>query len=355
MCDAVNQSITPPGDLNVSDHTMHDSLPAYIISRIHSDIQAKAWSRILVRGSYKRTEAARVSRTEKTNKRFNWQRPTAIQTNESTLELACFPGKDYVLHHSLLVATYLSLTGGNPATVEMQAPDHQACMEIFKGSNLRLMGHIDIVIIGYVEHLAGDSIDWETGTSSSDEMFAWKKFPTPEGRSVAYLGCVVSFWGDIAEQLVHALRSLNLARCVLYVGKTGSLCVSDYPNQVLATGDSSFIDGRLVQWTNAFKDMLHVNGVCNGIHTNVSSPLQESKTWLSEWQSRARWVDCEIGYMARACIERRVQFGYLHIVSDNVAARYPQDLANERQDRVVQARLRLLDQVRRIIKEYVFR
>lgn len=91
------------------------------------------------------------------------------------------------------------------------------------------MGAVDIVIVGYVHGLER----WTQGTwedSNSDKLLSWKKMISQRGYRVAFLGCRVSFWGDIAINMVPALQRLHGAKCVLYVGKMGSLRTEHVPN-----------------------------------------------------------------------------------------------------------------------------
>ena len=76
------------------------------------------------------------------------------------------------------------------------------------------MGAVDIVVVGYVHGLdRWTSGPWE-GTNS-DKLFYWKKITSRKGHAVVFLGCRVSFWGDVAGNMVRALQQLNGARNVL--------------------------------------------------------------------------------------------------------------------------------------------
>jgi hypothetical protein len=54
--------------------------------------------------------------------------------------------------------------------------------------------------------------------------------------------------------------------------------------------------------------------------------------------------------MGRAAHAAGVQFGYLHIISNNLARHYPSDLSNERLTAVVERRRALLDRISEIIR-----
>ena len=68
----------------------------------------------------------------------------------------------------------------------------------------------------------------------------------------------------------------------------------------------------------------------------------ESKEWLAKANARGHdFVDPEVGQMALAAVETGLEFGYLHIISDNVAQKYDEDLSNERLKGVLYGRDRL--------------
>lgn len=157
--------------------------------------------------SVAKSDATGFPTDEKHDKPFNWQRPTATETDDTTLKLNLFPGSDYVQHYAAVLATHLSLVGQHTTIVRYICPSSPDCMTQLLSSNLRNMGHIDIVVVGYVHYL--DTLlagSWEGGGSAENELFARQKLKRVDGRSIALLGCVVSFWGDISGHLVRALR-----------------------------------------------------------------------------------------------------------------------------------------------------
>ncbi len=336
----------------IEDNSMGASLHDYVISKIHPDIQNSSCSRVIVRTPYTRDPPAHISRNEKKDKPFNWQRPTTIAIDSTTIQLNCFPGKDYVKHYAALVATYYALENRSLTTVQYSPPVAVECIEAFLSSNLSQMGHIDIVVVGYVHHLGLDD-SWEGCPAESNNLFAWQKPKRTDGVSVSFLGCMVSFWGDISGHLVRALQVLNNVKCVLYIGKTGALSPESEPNRWLATGDRSFLEGRLVEWENVLQRSVRISPrVHDGTHITVSTLLCETEAWLNEWQPRCSWVDCEVGHMAQASSEGRTAFAYLHIVSDNIAIQNPQNLSNERLDEVVSNREHLFRDIRSILESF---
>ena len=343
-----------PTVASIKTHTMGDSLTEYLRMKVHPDIRNKVWSRIIVEGIHERNPSkACISPIEKTDKPFNWQRPTTSVVDPQTLRLQCFPGVDYVKHYAALTATYLSLKEETPDSVQYTLPSEPECLQPLLSSNLRQMGPVDIVIVGYVhafENLAQGP--WEG--DDSNELFAWRKVLSPQGYRIAFLGCRICFWGDIGGNVVRTLQRLNGAKCVHYVGKLGSLREEHTPNQWLATGCQSFVHNQLVTWRNPLEHLVHDSpSIVHGVHCSLGSVLDETKEWLREMQQKCDFVDPEIGQMAKASLDGGTEFGYLHIISDNLARKYTHDLSNERLEAVLDGRKRLLGEVEHVLGRFL--
>ncbi|OQE46788.1 hypothetical protein PENCOP_c001G07751 [Penicillium coprophilum] len=345
--------------LQVDKHLMHETLEAYVDGKIHPLLRKRVWPRIVVRGHYARSAPnVNISSTEKREKRFNWHRPTAFIVNHLILEIRCFPGRDYVQHYALLIAYYLRLNSikATASVVEYTLPSSKACMDILLQSNLQFMGAVDTIILGYVDHLANEYHTWETGTDLPNQLFAWKYIQLADGSVVAFVGSMMSLWGDIIGDVVRTIRTKHKISNVLYLGKAGSLRSQDEPNKVLVTGESSRVDGKLLSWESPLTKTLstmEIPDLYQGTHVTVPSPLVETEDWLTRNQKRANWVDCEVGYLAEACQENNIQFGYLHFISDNVAQKHMYSLATERQDAVISARMDIWDKVRQVLSTHL--
>jgi len=332
---------------------MGSSLPEYLRMKVHPIIQNESWSKILMIGQHQRDSSiVRISPIEKCDKPFNWERPTASLVDSQTLQIHCFPGVDYVRHYAAIIATYLSLKGRDPNAVLYTPPSQQECMQPILKSNLAEMGRVDIVKVGYVHGLER----WTEGSwdgSDSSHLFSWKKSISKRGYSIAFLGCRVSFWGDIAGNIVRALQRLNGAQCVIYVGKLGSLRAEHTPNQCLATGCQSVVWNELFTWANPLESSLKMSpSVAYGVHYTLASVLDETKDWLLSISKGHDFVDPEIGHMAKASLEGGTEFGYLHIVSDNLAQKYKHDLSNERLIDVLQGRKRLVLEIQESLSRF---
>lgn len=343
-----------PTVASVETHTMGDSLTEYLRMKVHPDIQKKVWSRIIVEGIHERNPSkACISHIEKIDKLFNWQRPTTSVIDPQLLRLQCFPGVDYVKHYAAITATYLSLKGESPNSVRYILPSESECLGPLLGSNLPEMGSVDIVIVGYVhafEKLAQG--DWEG--KDSNELFAWRKIVNPQGYHIAFLGCRICFWGDIGGNVIRALQEVNGAKCVIYVGKLGSLRAEHAPNRWLATGCQSFVHDELVTWRNPLEHLVDdCPSVVRGVHCSLGSVLDETKEWLRETREKCDFVDPEIGQMAKASLDVGIEFGYLHIISDNLARKYEHDLSNERLKAVLDGRKRLLGEVEDVLDRFL--
>ncbi|MFJ2218364.1 hypothetical protein ACIQVO_39975 [Streptomyces sp. NPDC101062] len=327
------------GPIRVDGHTMGpDSLLRYLEIKVHHLIQEQDWERIRVVGGYDRT--AVVSRHEKPGKLFNIERPTAT-VHGRDLIVKAFPGADYVRHYALVIATYLAMTGRTAGAVCYQPPGEEECRAAVEEISLGLEG--DLVIVGWgLQHLAPSRGVWTWGRG-----YAFKRAEIC-GRRVVYLGFSHSIWGDVAGRVVARLAALG-ARDVVYVGKVGALSPGVEPNTWLATGHRSLVGGALVTWDDFFGEFAaNAPGVHSGLHVTSPSILLENRKWLAEHAEYA-FVDPEIGPMGMAAHRAGIRFGYLHVISNNLARHYPADLSNERHGDVVRRRAVLVDRIRSVI------
>lgn len=323
----------------IDGHTMRpENLLRYLQIKVHHLIQDQDWDSIRVVGDYDRT--AVVSRSEKPGKMFNIERPTAT-VHGRDLVIKAFPGADYVEHYALIIATYLAMTGRPADTVTYQPPRDRECRAAVDLLDLNLDG--DLVIVGWsLQHLAAASSVWALGPG-----YAWQRSEIA-GRRVICLGFFHSIWGDVAGRVVARLAALG-ARDVVYVGKVGALSPTIEPNTWLATGNESLLRGTLVTWDDFFGDFASsVQGVQTGLHVTSPSILLENRDWLAKHADYA-FVDPEIGPMGAAARQAGIRFGYLHVVSNNLARHYPADLSNERHGVVLRRRAVLVDTIRDII------
>lgn len=340
-------------------HTMGSSLHDYLAMKIDRDILLQDWSSILVKGCHDRSAQTLCAKTEKTDKPFNFQRPTMhldrTDKKKPKLEVLCFPGIDYVEHYAAIVATFLALNGKQTVAqvVRYTPPDAQTSMVLLLSSNLANMGDVEVVVVGYVHGLSAGS--W-VGGDSADDIFAWKFLDQkPSGsqsqaRRVALLGCRVSFWGDIAGNLVRALYTLNKTKCILYIGKLGTIRPELEPNQWLASGSCSEIRGQTVTWKNVLDEATRSRDmIIQGKHFSLSTVLNESYQWLQDHEGQFDFVDPDIGHMGTAANECGVAYGYLHIISDNLARKYAYDLSNERLQKVQNDRGRLIGEIKHVL------
>lgn len=161
------------------------------------------------------------------------------------------------------------------------------------------------------------------------------------------------FRGDVARNMVRALQRLNGARYVLYVGELGSLRAEHIPNHWLATGCQSVVHNESVAWVNPLELQLeHSPSVAYRVHYSLGSVLDETKDWLLAAEKQYDFVDPEIGQMAKASLEGGTEFGYLHIISDNLARKHIHDLSNERRTVVLQDRKRLVSEIQDIFGRF---
>jgi hypothetical protein len=321
-------------------HTMRfDRLLQYLQIKIHHLIDEQEWARIRVAGDYDRSCV--VSVKEKTGKLFNWQRPTAEPVGD-TLVIKCYPGREYVQHYALIIATYLSMRGRYRGQVDYELPNEATCQAAVRELNVDPSSD-HLVVLGWgLEHLHG-SEPW-----TYHQGYAWNRLEV-EGRSLLYLGYLHSIWGDVAGRVVSRLAELG-ARRIAYIGKVGSLKPGIEPNVSLATGNRSIMATGQVTWDDFFAELAATqDGVRSGIHVSSPSILLEGHDWLHRRNGES-FVDPEIGHMGRAARAAGIQFGYLHVISNNLTREYPTDLSNERAATVIEKRDVLLDRIDQIIR-----
>ena len=83
----------------------------------------------------------------------------------------------------------------------------------------------------------------------------------------------------------------------------------------------------------------------------MPSTLAETSSWFKRARAVAEYVESEIGYMAKASVDSGITFSYLHIVSDNLAQHYSENLSNERDMSVIRKRTVLSGELTNIIKK----
>lgn len=144
----------------VETHTMGVSLYRYLDIKMHEAIKEQRYNQITVVDSYARCPSFRIFSSEKVDKSFNWQRPTALITGDELL-IQCSPGYDHVEHNVELIATYLGLQQrfgchlltrlADVAFIPASCLDTQRAL---RASNLQeLPPHIDTIVLGLVHRL----------------------------------------------------------------------------------------------------------------------------------------------------------------------------------------------------------
>ncbi|UKZ83831.1 hypothetical protein TrVFT333_011644 [Trichoderma virens FT-333] len=337
---------------------MGTSLPRYLDIKVHQAVRERAYDGITVVGAYSRSYPSTIFQGEKTDKPFNWQRPTA-RIVDNHLYIECFPGYDYVEHYAEVIASFLGIQqrqGGMltpPSKVSFQPASCSDTQNALNATNIReFPGGIDTVVLGMVhrlERLTGP-VDW-----AGDGCFAWavRQF---NGRKVAFLGFRPAFWGDISGEVVHYLASQCGVREVLYLGKLGSVKKGITPNTWLATGGLSYVRGQAVEWENALgNSVARLAPACTltGNHITLGSVLHETRNWLAALPSSVDFVDPEVGMMGQAAVRSGIRFGYLHIISDNLAEKYKEDLSNERMRSVLTGRSKLYEVVQDVLGHHL--
>ena len=319
------------------------------------------WERLIVIGKHDRSVRGEISDKEKRDKPFNWMRPTARLVG-SDLFIQAFPGLDHVQHYAALLATHLKITGASEAAKRVfysPSSPSDTVQALVENTNLLKMPPADTVVTGLVHRLEPLTGPLAVYTGDANDVFSWTVRRNPQsGHKIAFLGCRFSFWGSIAGDLVRVLANRLGAQRVVYFGKLGVTDPTIAPNQCLASGNYSQVRGGDVSWDNILSHSLSSytgpTRIIMGRHETVPSVLHETKSWLARAKARGNlFVDPELGCMAAAANECGIGFGYLHIISDNVAKKYDEDLSNERDMSVLTGRAHLYHEVNSILGRYL--
>lgn len=319
---------------------MHASLLKYLEIKMHPMIDDAQYERISVIGRHDRASTI-ISAKEKPDTKYNWQKPTAYQEGNQ-LTICCFPGRDYVRHYASLISTHLALNGKNPAIVEYAYPTDTDSWNAVQGIDLSHIPEKNLLIVGYaLDSIFGDAT-WTEGDSF------WSSQYVSNDQPATLLLIKHSFWGDIAGQVIRKIAESGFQR-VLFIGKLGSLRSDHAPNECLATGTASLIEGELVQWNSLFKAPLP-DFVKSGVHICVPAIIYETLSWAEVAQKSFDFVDPDIGHMARAARRSGIEFSYLHVVSDNDIKTYTENLSNERNSEVVNKRVILKLKIAEVVR-----
>ena len=333
-------------DLEV--HSMGPSIFKYIEIKMHHLLRGEEslkFNEIIVVGQYDRD--CIVSKYEKDGKLENWQRPT-VEILDDVLVLKCFPGKEYVRHYASLVASYFSLRGEKNDHIFYIDPTDEECWNAVYALPLDMVEKSDAVVIGAgLFDFTGDETLWQ---ASEFEKIVCANEILPNGRSVSYLMIQFSFWGDILYRIVHCLASLGHKK-IIFTAKLGGIDPNISPNETLATGNLSCINGQIQEWDNLF-DQVSSTKLVKGYHISSPSVLFETKDWV-EFFNNFTFVDPEVGYFAKAASEAKIKCGYLHFVSNNLSVSHEEDLSNEREKDILEKRQNLQAEIVKLVKEVV--
>ncbi|KAF7535759.1 hypothetical protein G7054_g5118 [Neopestalotiopsis clavispora] len=329
----------PRCEAQVENHTMGTSLPRYLEMKVHQAVLEGVYNGITVIGLHNRSPPSIIFDGEKQGKPFNWQRPTA-QVIDNHLYIECFPGQDHIEHYAEIISTYLGIRQrlGDvltpPSKVTYRPSTIPEIRHALHATNLRdFPMNIDTVVLGHI-----------------DRMETLWRAPGGISRVPPLL------LGRPGREVVNYLASRCGAREIIYQGKLGGVKRGVQPNSWLATGNRSYVRGRVVKWDNLLAESVAAAGQAAtivGTHMTLSSVLHETKDWLASLPSDVDFVDPEIGMMALAAERNRVRFGYLHVISDNVAEKYTEDLSNERMDSVLARRAKLYEVVTDVLGHYL--
>ncbi|KFA52576.1 hypothetical protein S40293_11201 [Stachybotrys chartarum IBT 40293] len=334
---------------NSETHVMRRSLVAYVNHKVHASFANKDITSILVSGSLQK-------RSSSPDGQFDCRRPVVSNISPTEIRLDCFPSQNLCFHYASLVGTYLSLNNRNPSIVRLSPPGLGSASDILNASNLQDLGHVDIAIIGHVHHLEQLSPGpWSGQRSDAEyEIFRWRTFVSASGKTIALLGCLEKIWGDASYNLIHSIHAQSGIGCVIYIAKAGALSAKHHANEWIASGQDAYLEGEHIKWRSPLMEILRESQkVATGTVVTVPTTLCETHEWLDKWSPKADWVDCEIGYMATASIELGIEFGFLHIISDNLHHSDGEGLHNEETPVILEKRRLLYHDIMKILEKLV--
>lgn len=322
---------------SVNDHTMGNSLKKYLSSKVHNLFINPPDKEIIVRGVYNRSDAV-IFKDEKSDKMFNWRRPT-VSVEHNKYYLNVFPGTDYVLHYYILLQNYYSLNNYKMPKITMEKVEKKTIDTAINETNFNSIPKADIVVLGKVDTLVQNFI--------GEGEFKWVS-QNINNKKILYLGCEFSLWGDIGAELIRLLATSKGVKQVIYVGETGTLKKNITPNDFLATGNISFVNGRDIEWDNIFDDLVEYGNIVVGKQCHVGSVLLEKIDWFKKNKDYCYFADTDTGKMALACDKNKIKFSYIHVITNNLNHNYEEDLSNGGSFNISEKRKKLFEEIRKI-------
>ncbi|MGK8558259.1 hypothetical protein [Nocardia gipuzkoensis] len=329
-----------------ADHTMGEQLHRYVLPKV-PELDLTEVQAIKVYGSP--SLALLLNAKPLDTKLFNWRRPEFVRIG-GFLHCIASPGRDYTWHYARLIAT-AGLIRGEQRPVLLTQPKRYEVDRFIDRWLPPALPDADLVVVGYVQqlfHQEADQVPW-----NHCHGFGWKRIDVV-GASVMLLGCEFSYWGDLAGSLIAAILHRGNTPWVMYVGKLGSLDASLAPNQWLATGQSSMVDGVPCSWRGRLQYVRPTARMLRDIcHVTMPSVVDETQEWATEVSQTCQVVDPEIGHMGRAATRAGASFDYLHLVTDNLVKDFDQGLYDERSKRVASQRKSLLIEAEQMIRRSI--
>ena len=200
---------------------------------------------------------------------------------------------------------------------------------------------------GYDETLhAFDKSAGKLGVDQIDLLILHQALPSDFGKTLEAYRALETLLKDgkvraigVSNFMVEHLTNLIIATYLSLAGRYHGQVCYELPDERTCAG-----------WRNVFARLADGQpDIRQGVHVTSPSILLEDTRWLAG-QGGRQFVDPEIGHMGRAAASSGIEFGFLHVVSNNLAAVYRTDLSNERLSYVVERRAQLLDRIHEIIR-----
>ena len=267
-------------------------------------------------------------------KEYNFVRPKfyyAYHNDTKKFLSAVVPGKDYVSHHGELLRHLIRILGYDPD--ERSKVLHYPLVEnnIADWTQLdgRFVKHGDRVVMGYVNEMEAPIVEKYRLPKISEEHNEFqgsRRYQTPMGYNLNFLGFASTYWGDSSAKLVTRICELGASE-VIYTAKTGVLS-SPYDVYTRPFCPSSYINMNRDRVTSTITDLPNVflrlfPHLNSGAH--VSIPTMAEENYLQASIARllkAQSIDNETAQMAlgvqifNTLRKAMVGFGVMHFGTD---------------------------------------
>lgn len=246
-------------------------------------------------------------------KEYNFIRPKffyGYQGQEKTLLSAVVPGRDYLSNHGEMIRHAIRLMGYDPdqRSKIFHYPDVEDRITEWTQLDSNFVKEGDQVILGYVNEMEDRFLKARCPmrrlSEEQNEYQGSRRYQTPIGHNINFLGFKYTYWGDTSAKLAERLCQLGASE-IIYTAKTGVL---SSPQDIYkrSFSPSAYINvdrdmdkpiiGDLPNALLAIYPELN-----SGLHASIPTVMEESFTQVGLLRRLlAQSIDNEISQMAGA-------------------------------------------------------